>query len=38
MKRVLTTTSVATVINRMMRLISLTSYSSRPTAEICAKH
>jgi hypothetical protein len=36
-KRVLTTTSVATVINKMMRLISVTSsYFSRPTAEICA--
>jgi hypothetical protein len=36
-KRVLTTTSVATVINKMMRLTSLTSFSfSRPTAEIYA--
>jgi hypothetical protein len=36
-KRVLTTTSVATVINKMMRLTSLTSsYFSRPTAEIYA--
>jgi hypothetical protein len=36
-KRVLTTTSAATVINKMMRLISVTSsYFSRPTAEICA--
>jgi hypothetical protein len=35
--RVLTTTSVATVINKMMRLTGLTSFSfSRPTAEICA--
>jgi hypothetical protein len=35
--RVLTTTSVATVINKMMRLISVTSsYFSRPTAEIWA--
>jgi hypothetical protein len=35
--RVLTTTSVATVINKMMRFISLTSsYFSRPTAEIWA--
>jgi hypothetical protein len=35
---VLTTTRAATVINKMMRLISLTSssYFSRPTAEICA--
>jgi hypothetical protein len=35
--KVLTTTSAATVINKMMRLISVTSsYLSRPTAEICA--
>jgi hypothetical protein len=35
--RVLTTTSVATVINKMIRLISVTSsYFSRPTAEIWA--
>jgi len=34
---VLTTTSVATVNNKIMRLISLTSsYFSRPSAEICA--
>jgi hypothetical protein len=35
---VLTTTSVATVINKSMRLTSVTSFSyfSRPTAEICA--
>jgi hypothetical protein len=35
--KVLTTTSVATVINKMMRLISVTSsyYFSRPTAKIC---
>jgi hypothetical protein len=33
-----TTTSAATVINKMMRLISVTSSFSfsRPTAEICA--
>jgi hypothetical protein len=31
-----TTTSAATVINKMMRLTSVTSsYFSRPTAEIC---
>src|SRR5215213_8986170 len=37
-KRALTTTSAATVINKMMRLISVTSSFSfsRPTAEICA--
>src|SRR5215208_6579575 len=37
--RVLTTTRAATVINKMMRLISLTSSFSfsRPTAETCAK-
>jgi hypothetical protein len=35
--RVLTTISAATVTNKMMRLISVTSsYLSRPTAEICA--
>jgi hypothetical protein len=35
--RVPTTTNAATVINKMMRLISVTSFSfSRPTAEICA--
>src|SRR5215208_3332577 len=35
--RVLTTTSAATVTNKMMRLTSVTSsYFSRPTAEICA--
>jgi hypothetical protein len=34
---VLTTISAATVTNKMMRLISVTSsYFSRPTAEICA--
>jgi hypothetical protein len=35
---VLTTTRAATVINKTMRLISITSssYFSRPTAEICA--
>src|SRR5215216_7274103 len=34
--RVLITTSIATVINKMMRLISLTASFSRPTAQICA--
>jgi ABC-type Co2+ transport system permease subunit len=35
---VLTRTSAATVINKIMRFISVTSFSyfSRPTAEICA--
>src|SRR5215203_2409574 len=33
-----TTTTAATVINKMMRLISVTSFSfSRPRAETCAK-
>jgi hypothetical protein len=34
--RVLTTTSAATGINKMMRFMSVTSSFSRPAAEICA--